>query len=304
MSLTKGFGVGVGVWSILTGCVLGLTSPCSAGGLKCSIGEVVIENLSIGQTHSLEELAALLLTITNTGELPVTVKVEPTIPEGSDLRYGASAIPDLSWASVDRETFVLAPNESERVNMSIRIPDERQLLGQKYQVNFWSHTLPQPGDFVACGLSSRVVFSINPARAEEGASLAGGTSIALSPSEVTLRTVTAGEPLSLETSLDQPLVLENPSSERVTVELSVLHLKATGAQLQAGFGDLLEVARVDLSPRQVELGPGERKIVSGTVTFTPGRSFPEKTVIGIISAQVVGRNVTTGIFARIYAAAP
>jgi hypothetical protein len=297
-------GVLVATGLLLTACALGLPSACRAGGLRCSIGEVIIENLRIGQDHSLEELANLPLSITNTGDQEITVRVDPLIPEADDLRYGAAPIPDISWTSAERDSFDLAPQTTEQVNLRIRIPDDAQYLGKKYQVTFWSHTIPRPDVFVACGLSSRVIFTIDPVRENAGSKLPTGTSVSMSPSEATLRDVTAGVAHPLAATLDHPLVLKNPSSEAVLVELQMLHPEETAAGLPDGFGDLLKVSRVEFSPQQVELQPGEQKIVSGTVTFAPGARFPESTLVGIVSARVIGQGVRSGIYARIYAPAP
>ena len=56
------------------------TTVAEAGGLSCSIGEVVIENLKIGQTYSLRTLANLPLSLTNTGDESVVVRVDPLRP--------------------------------------------------------------------------------------------------------------------------------------------------------------------------------------------------------------------------------
>jgi hypothetical protein len=59
-----------------------------AGGLRCSIGEVVIENLKIGRTYSLKTLANLPLTLTNTTDGPVNLAVDALVPDASELRQG------------------------------------------------------------------------------------------------------------------------------------------------------------------------------------------------------------------------
>lgn len=290
--------------AFLTACTLGLPPLCRAGGLRCSIGEVMVENLGIGQEHSLKELANLPLLITNTGDQSVLVRVEPVVPAAEDLRYGAAPIPDISWVSAEEDSFELAPQATESVNLRIRVPDDPRLLGAKFQVGVWSHTLPQPGVLVACGLNSRVIFGINPVREDPGSAPTGGISVLLTPAEVTLRDVSPGHQHSLVTDLDQPLVLKNPSAEPVLVELQMLSNRGMAAGLPDGFEDLIEFARVEFSPARVQLQPGETKVVSGTVRFLPGKTPLKSALVGVVSAQVVGRNVTTGLYARIYAPAP
>jgi hypothetical protein len=83
-----------------------LAGPARAGGLRCSVGEVVIENLKIGQTYSLRTLANLPLSITSTCEGPVRVQVVPLVPEASELRHGAEAIPGVEWAQPSRRRSI------------------------------------------------------------------------------------------------------------------------------------------------------------------------------------------------------
>jgi len=45
-------------------------------------------------------------------------------------------------------------------NIFIEIPSDTTLRGRKFQATLWSRTIPGPGVFIACGLKSRVIFSI------------------------------------------------------------------------------------------------------------------------------------------------
>jgi len=155
--------------------------PVFGGGLRCSVGEVVINNLKIGQTYSLKKLVNLPLTITNTANQSVVVRVEPQVPASSELKQGAEPIPEISWAKAIPDSLELAPHESKQVEMILAIPDNEALFGKKFQVNFWSHTLAQAGDLLAYGLSSRVIFSIDQARETPGAVPSGELAISLLP---------------------------------------------------------------------------------------------------------------------------
>jgi hypothetical protein len=174
------------------------TPSAAAGGLRCSPGEVVIENLEIGREYSLLALANVPLTVFNTGEEAVLVRVEPLRPEAAEVRSGVEPIPDAAWASACPDSFELAPQESKAVELKLRIPDDETLLGRTFQVQFWSHTLPRPGEMLAYGLSSRVLFSIAPVRATERPELKGDFSIRLEPSEIHMSAVREGERADLK----------------------------------------------------------------------------------------------------------
>lgn len=280
------------------------STTAHAGGLRCSIGEVLVDNLRVGGDYSLRTLANLPLSITNTGDQPVVVRVDVVVPGADELRYGAAALPNVSWASALPDSFGLDPQETRDVELRLRIPDDPALCGRKFQVAFWSHTLPQPGDFVACGLSSRVIFSTYSAREVAGEDRLGGLSVSLLPSEVTVQGASIGRTYRLEGCLDRPLVVKNPSKEKVLVELEVQHPQESTGGLPDGCGDLLAFASVDLSPKQVELGPGEEKVISGSLFFPDGGGLSGRTLMGVVSARVIGRDVTTTVCARILACMP
>jgi hypothetical protein len=304
MSFRKKDRVLLGAGLLLAGLGFGAVGNCGAAGLSCSIGEVLIENLKIGHQVSLQDLANLPLSITNTGDQPVVVRVDGIVPRGDELRQGAAPIPDPSWTYATPDSFVLTPHGTQLVDLGFKIPDDPALLGKKYQASFWSHTLAKPGDFIACGLSSRVIFTIDPVREDVGAAASHGAAASLLPPEVTVRGLDEGRSRSLESCLDRPLVIRNPSNQSIVVDLNALHPQLSALGLPTGFGDLLDVAKVDISPSQLRLGPGEERKVAGSILFPVGVTFPEKTLMCVVSARVAGKEVTTGIYSRIYASVP
>ena len=68
-----------------------------AGGLRTQLGEVVIENLQIGQTYNLKQLANVRLIVTNTSDYSVDLRMDVQLPDSSELRKGAEPVPDTSW---------------------------------------------------------------------------------------------------------------------------------------------------------------------------------------------------------------
>lgn len=281
--------------------LFGLYQGTLAGGLSCSIGEVVIDNLKIGETYSLKTLANLPLSVTNTGDNPVILKVEPLVPGPSELRQGADPIPDKAWISAKPDSFTLAPRETKAVEIILTIPQDEALFNRKFQVNFWSHTLPQPGNFLAYGISSRIIFSVDQVRELPGSMPQGDLSISLLPAEITLENIKPGKKYRLEDFTKKPLVVKNSSSKTLSIELQLLAPQNSASSLTAGYTDLLSCASVKLFPHKFILNPGEEKKISGTVFFPKGESVKEKKLMAVISAVVVDQAVQTQIYSRIYA---
>ncbi|OGV96121.1 hypothetical protein A2W24_01895 [Microgenomates group bacterium RBG_16_45_19] len=287
--------------AIILGVSLANPPEILAGGLRCSVGEVVVENLKIGNTYSLKTLANLPLSITNTGSEPVTVRVEPVVPASTETKQGAEPLPAPSWAKAVPDSFELYPQESKSVEMILTIPEEEAYFGRKFQVNFWSHTLPKANQFLAYGLSSRVIFTIDRVREDPNSRPTGDLSFSIIPGEVKLRNPSPGVVYQLEKLLDRPLVIRNTSSKKLMVELKLLGLQESVAYAPEGYSDLWASADVNLSPSILYLEPGEEKQISGTIRFDKKAKFSNKNYLGIICAAVTDQEVKTRIYSRIYA---
>ena len=271
-----------------------------AGGLRCSIGEVVIENLKIGHTYSLKTLANLPLTLTNTTDGPVILEVDALVPDASELRQGAEAIPDARWATATPDTMAMNAGETKLSELVLAIPDDERLFGRKFEVIYWSHTLPRPEDVLSYGLKSRIIFTIDPNRDTTDAQPGGDLSLEFVPGELWLDRVSKGRRYDLQTELGQGLTLHNTSSHTLTVDLKTVAL--TDAHLGiSGFGDLLANGEVTLTPATLTLAPGESRAVTGTVQMGHPKQKWTSNLACVISAEVENQPVRTRLYARVYA---
>ncbi len=284
--------------------VLGIISqpvPIWAGGLRCSVGEVVINNLKIGQTYSLKALANLPLVLTNTSDRPVHILVDALVPDSSELRVEARPIPNACWASAAPDSFDLGPRETKSVEMLLSIPDDETLFGRKFQVTFWSHTMAQAGDLLAYGINTRVIFSIDQVRDTTSVVPSGDLSLSLTPAAMTLDGIVPGREYRLEDLLHDPLVVRNTSNRPLSVELRALNPLQSATELTPGYADLLDAATVKFTSAHFTLKPGEQATVTGTVLFSKIGSSAGKKYMCVVAAEVVDLPVRTQIYSRIYA---
>ncbi len=135
-------------------------SSAPAGGLSTNLGEVLVQNLGTGGTYCLKELANVTLSVVNRGDDTVFVRATPELPDTSELRQNAEPIPDATWIGIETDSMVLAPGQMGVSDVCISVPADSTLRGRKFQVMLWSRTIPRPGDFMACGLKSRVLFTV------------------------------------------------------------------------------------------------------------------------------------------------
>jgi len=307
MMTDRGTGRGAGVPSafVLALAILALPPQGSAraGGLRCSIGEVVVENLAAGHSWSLRSLANLPLVLTNSGDDSAIVRVDPHVPGPDQLRHNAEPVGAASWGYAVPDSFALAPHETKLVDLGLRIPNDTTLCGRTFQIMFWSHTLATPGNLLAFGLDSRVIFSVARPESANLTEGAGDLAIMLAPTEIRLPPAAPGRVYQLDDPLRAPLIVRNTSSEPRTVEVNAIRARDSESRLPAGYGELLDAAKVTLTPQRFTLAPGEERRITGSVRFPAGVHAPKTPLMCVVSASAVDRPVLTRIYARIVAEA-
>ena len=130
-----------------------------AGGLSTDLGEVILEDLHIGESYSICEVLHSPLEVVNESDWAVELKVDILVPQEGELKDGYEPIPNTSWIRLEKGTFLIGPKDRGVTDIIISVPDDEQYLGKRYQVYIWSHTI---GERLCVGLRSRILFSITP----------------------------------------------------------------------------------------------------------------------------------------------
>jgi hypothetical protein len=119
----------------LLGLVLSLVGALSISVLSPAVAQA--------QAISLHPATAIIEDIPPGGSARIVLEVGNTIDrdysfhlsaaQPSHLREGYSQIPDLSWISFDKQDIELPVNSSQKVTVTVSIPDDEELVGKKYQ---------------------------------------------------------------------------------------------------------------------------------------------------------------------------
>ena len=288
----------------IMGVVL-VCAPVVQAGLSTQIGEAVVENLQIGQSYSLKELANLNLVVTNTGDQEVDLRMDVLLPDQVELRGGAEPIPDVSWLSMTPDYFTLAAGGQATAEIRLAIPDEERYLGRKFQVTIWSHTLPSgAGMFLAYGLKTRIIFTISTERATDDA-MAGATGASvdfgLLPEEIHLEGVTPGALFDVAADGGKVLKVTNRGEEAQKLKLKSRRVYGSLATLTDGYEDAPDASFLRFSEDEFVLNPGETKTVSLYLEFPDSRKYVGHSYMFVIHGTVEGERVTTGVYSRLYA---
>ena len=285
-----------------------MTVPDQAtgGGLSTQLGEAVIENLQIGQSYNLKQLANLSLVVTNTSDFPVDLLMEPLLPAESELKMEASDIPDKSWISFSEDQFKLGPGEKASSDIIITIPRDESHLGKKYQVMIWSHTLGTGGGGMnlAYGLKSRIIFTIDTTMAGEDykppvSNASAGFTV--SPKEIFLQGVETGKIYDVAEYTGQILEITNPGDCDRTFILESRTVENSLAMITEGFEDAPNASYLKFSENEFTIPSGEKKSVSVYLDFPSEEKFSGRNYVFVIYAHTADEGVTGGVYSRLYA---
>ncbi len=286
--------------------VFAISTVVEAGGLSTQLGEAVIENLQIGQTYNLRQLANLDLIVTNTSDFSVDLKMDVLYPDSSELKIGAKPIPDTSWVKLSQNLFKLAPNEKASSDIIVSIPEEDQYLGKKYQVTIWSHTLggSSGGMFLAYGLKTRIIFTTDTVKAaisEVITSSDANVNFLLKPEEIFVDNVKLGKIYDIEKKKGLVLKITNPSEHERTFMLQSLTVGNSLATLTKEYEDTPDASYLKFSENSFAVPPKGTKTIKMYLEFPPQNEYSGKKYMFVIHAFILDQKVSTGVYSRLYA---
>lgn len=288
-----------------------LHSACStlvwAAGLSTAFGEVLVENLKIGQSYNLRELVNLPLRIVNSSEFPMNIQMETNIPRDHELKEGYEAIPDQSWIKIVKELQQnVGPQEFAETDVILVIPNDKKLLGRRFQGYIYSHSVGSKR-FVEMGLRSRILLTISPTELteDEKKKLGSRKSVAnlnfeFVPSRFEISEVAIGRKFNLKKEKKRTLKIINNSEEEVTYLLRSVPVREVNLP----------------NPPDVLLPPSSKNLTfeKDTLTVPPGEiaevplvfDFPEegslrgKVFVFFVEAIPQGYETKVSIYGRIH----
>lgn len=292
-----------------TGTVIVLllgASRADAGGLRTHLGEVVVENLQVGQTYTLADLANLSLRVTNTGEYRVNLKMEVLSPDEAELRHGAGPIPDPSWIALTGDSFTLDAGQDAVADIKISIPDEDRYLGKRFQFMIWSHTVPgEDGMSLATGLKSRIIFTTDSVRADwssDSVLSSGNAAFSVTPEEIHLSDVPLGSRYDVDRELGSTLLIKNPSSDELTLKLHSRTVEGSMASLEAGWEDTPDPGYLMFSENEIIVAPRSERSVNLFVQVPANTGLQGKHLMFLIHVSNQTGRVATGVYVRAFVA--
>lgn len=293
------------IMCILVSCWLVLVPQFAEakGGLSTQSGQVVIENLKIGQTYNTRELVDLPLRVRNRGDETVDLKIELYIPPQNEIRRGCEPIPDISWVKLSKDFFTIGPGESAVTDVIISIPDDEKYFNKRYQFNIWSHTVGS-GKFIALGVDSRFLFTIANVRAdvseERYMEIIGDINFSLLPHRLHINNLKLGKKYNIEKLTGVSFKLINPNERKFAYKIASLDTKKALRGITEGWEDCPDPSFLIINKPEFTVGANEIKKINIYIEFPNKKEYRGKKYLFIIHTELLGQPIQFGVYNNIY----
>lgn len=276
--------------------------PCiiNSSGLQTDFAEVLIENLQIGRTYSLKEIANYPLILKNTSNKKIRIKIEPVIPK-TRIKKGFEPIPSLSWISLPHTNFILSKGQSDGSDIILAIPDDTGYLGKKYQLDILSVGkqigLRSVLEF-ELALKSRLLFTIANTQRKEKSHNKFNLNFNIDPLNIYVTNLAIGKEINL-TDQNEIFEIKNNSENPCHYEISAIIPKTIDKKTH-GYELCSETQLLKFNKDIVLLDPGESEKIQMSLHIPDEQKYKDKKLFFVIAVKVKEKNTSGTRYARLY----
>jgi hypothetical protein len=217
-------------------------------GLTTDFVETLIEGVPVGSRYV---LTARPVVVRNTGDYPMELRYDATVPDPAEMRVGYEPIPDAAWVSFEPRQFSVTAGGSAAGKMVLYIPDDPALVGKRFQVMLYLHGAPKESPSMGVGLSPRVLFSVRAPGAH-----GGDPKVDTSPRYPKMTPLEAGSKPPVLTVECTPFTVENIYQDaEQTYEVSSDPAALRKVPVRGDETAIPDPAWIELIPRAIVLGP-------------------------------------------------
>jgi hypothetical protein len=217
----------------------------SPGGLKTDFGDVYIDNVGIGKTYNLRDLAGTPLKVTNIGMHTVNLTIDVQIPTEKMItpfrwEAGYRPIPAIDWVTLGQSQFIVPSGESAYTDVIIKIPDDPKLYGKKFQASIYSRT--KGTNMIQVGVWSHIALAIvqSPEMQAEieknrKRGFIGNMDYTLLPDKMVIERMPLGQKLDIKKELKKTIMVANSGADPIKLRIKSVSLGSSPLSLQSGY---------------------------------------------------------------------
>ncbi len=272
-------------------------------GLGTKLGEVIMENVQMGQTYNLREHKNVPLILVNTGDENISVACEVEIPQTTELKPGYDPIPIPDWIKVIPNNISnIAPKENVACDVIITIPEDKKYVGKSYQAMIWSHSMND--QFLGVGVLSRICFTVG-AKAPETVQKEKQTKrmvnldLELTPSSIYITDLELGKKVDVRKRLNRTLKVVNKGNDTINLKFD-----STGIweriQLTTGYDRAPDPKFMKVEPKKLRIKPNSISELKIYITIPDKQEYKDKKWTFMVIGQVDGEEVPLELTSKVY----
>lgn len=279
-----------------------------AMGLRSNFGMLFLENLGVGKTYSIFDLAAEPLKVVNVSDSTVDLEIEIGYPAQHQLRPGFEAIPDISWVKLEKSSFRLEPGQMALADFTISIPKDENYVNKMYQFYIWSHVVKIAavggGMPIFPAVKGFVCFTTSPVKPgvseEEAEKVRANLVFSVVPHQITLNGIELGKKYDIGKFTGKEIKLINPNDEAFTYKMEPITVARSMMRLAGGFEDCPDPSFLTIEEPVFEVEPNSIKKKKIYLHFPKEDSYRDRKYEFIIYTYVLNQKVITGVYTDVF----
>jgi len=271
--------------------------------LHSSFGEVVMENLRLGETYNTREMVNLPLMVTNYSDEKVTVFLSVKKPRPDQMREDYEPIPDTGWIELSADRMEIEPGGHGMADVIIHVPSDEQYARRRYQVLINS-TASGKGN-IALGLYHRLLFSIAPSGAqvkedEQKKKLLANLNYTVLPPMMMLYDFKLGDKQDLAKLTGKTFKIINPNDEDYRYRVTSVAIKESKVASSPGYEDCPDPSFLTFSESEVDVPANTVKVIKVFLKIPGRKEYREKKYMFLIRTELLGQAISVDQYNRVY----
>jgi len=275
----------------------------SAVSMHSQFGEVIMENLRLGETYNTREMVNLPLLITNRGEQKITTFLTVVKPRREQLREGYEPIPDTNWIELSTDRMELEPGAQGASDVIIHVPSDEQYARRRYQVLI--HSVGKGEGNIAGGVYHRLLFSIAPSQAqvkqdERKIKLLANLNYTVLPPKFMLYDFKLGQKQDLAKLTEKAFKIINSNDEDYRYRVSSMAIKDSKVTSSPGYEDCPDPSFLTFGESEVDVPANTVKVVKVFLNIPDRKEYKGKNYMFIIRTELLEQEISVDQYNRVY----
>ncbi len=271
-----------------------------AEGLKTEFSELLLENLQIGTTYSFKNDFNYPLIIEYTGSDKSELYIKPSSPKRGKPEF--KLIPSLNWVKIKPDFFIVKPDQKIKTDIIISIPDDPELIGNKYAFGIRSFTKPVKGQFMGVGVAvnSTVMFTIisKTKKYLKKNIKKPSMDFQLNPLHKYIKNISVGKNNKENKGIIE--IINNDKSPHTYI-ITTLKVRDTSAKLKPGYKNFPDLSFIKFKKNKIRIKSNRFKKIYYSINFPDKKKYKNQKYMFIISVEDANsRIMSSSRYARVY----